>query len=534
MALALALGAGCSKTETPAVRAAREGVLLVGNGAEPQALDPHLVTGVPEHRIATALFEGLCDLDPATLEAVPAVAESWAVSDDGCVYTFTLRPDAKWSNGDAVTADDFAYAWERILSPALASEYAYMLHCIKNAKAFNEGELDAFGQVGVRVVDARTLEVTLEEPTPYFLEMQIHYTWFPLHRATIEQFGGMTERGTKWTRPGNLVGNGAFTLERWEPNRVLRVVKNDHYWNADAVRLSAVEFHPIEDTLTEERSFRTGNLHLTENVPISKIEGYQRDTPGLIRIDPYYGSYYYRLNVTRPPFDDVRVRRAFAMAVDRDTLVARVVRAGRRPAGNLTPPDPSGYTCAASIPYDVEAARALLAEAGYPNGEGFPPTELLYNTSENHKLIAEAVQQMWKDNLNVHVALLNQDWKVYLSSMSTLDYQMARSAWIGDFVDPINFLECFVTGGGNNRTGWASPAYDALIGEARRTLDAGQRMAVLEKAERVLLDEAPIIPVYFYTRVFLIAPELRGVESNLLGYINFKRLWFEPEARAEG
>ncbi|MCP4640424.1 MAG: peptide ABC transporter substrate-binding protein [bacterium] len=503
-------------------------VARIGNGAEPQALDPHLVTGVPEHRISSALFEGLVDLDPATLEPLPAVAESWTVSDDGLVYTFTLRETAKWSNGDPVTARDFTYAWQRILTPSLGAEYAYMLHCLSNARAFNEGTLDNFGQVGVKVIDDRTLEVTLENPTPYFLAMQIHYCWYPVHKATVEAYGAMDERGTRWTRPGNFVGNGAFALDRWQPNSILVVTKNPHYWNAGSVRLDAIQFFPIEDALTEERSFRSGKLHLTENVPLNKVERYQQDNPELVYIDPYYGSYFYRLNVTKPPFDDVRVRRAFAMAVDRERLVAKVVKMGRVPAFCFTPPDPLGYTCDSRIPYDPDQAQALLAEAGYPDGQSLPPVELLYNTSENHKLIAEAVQQMWKEALGVEVQLLNQDWKVYLSSMTNLDYQMARSGWIADFVDPINFLECFMTGGGNNRTGWSSPAYDALIDEARRTIDPDARRAVFQKAERLLLNEAPLIPVYFYTRVYLKAPELKGLAPNLLGYINFKHLYLEP------
>lgn len=528
MALIAALAAAGCGSALDADRASREGILLVGNGAEPQALDPHLVTGVPEHRISSALFEGLVDVDATTLEPVPAVAESWEISDDGRVYTFTLRDNARWSNGDPVTAGDFAYAWRRILSPKLASEYAYMLHCIENARAFNEGELDDFGEVGVKVVDEHTLEVTLAQPTPYFLAMQMHYTWYPVHQATIERFGAIDERGTKWTRPGNFAGNGAFMLERWEPSRVLTVKKNPHYWNAPEVELEGVHFYPIEDSLTEERSFRSGRLHFTENVPLSKIEVYQRESPDRIHIDPYYGTYFYRFNTTKPPFDDARVRRAFAMTIDRETLVATIVKAGRKPAGHFTPPDPAGYTCEAAIPFDPEAARELLADAGYPAGEGFPRVELLYNTSENHKLIAEAVQQMWKEHLNVAVGLMNQDWKVYLSSMTKLDYQIARSAWIGDFVDPVNFLECFTTGNGNNRTGWASPEYDALIAESRRIQERPARYAVYQKAERILLEEAPLAPVYFYTRVYLMSPDVKGFETNLLGYMNFKRMRLEP------
>jgi len=515
-------------------------VLHVGNGAEPQDLDPHLVTGVPEHRLVSALFEGLVDVDPETLEPVPAVAESWTVSSHGTVYTFRLREDARWSNGDPVRAHDFVYAWKRILTPALGSEYAYMLHCMKNARAYNEGTLTDFGEVGAKALDDRTLEVTLNHPTPYFLSMQIHYTWYPVHRATIERYGQMDERGTRWTRAGNLVGNGAFRLERWEPDRIITIARNPHYWNAGRVRLEAVHFHPVDNVLTEELLFRVGRFDLTTTVPLNKVEVYQRTRPDAIRIDPYLGTYFYRLNVTRPPFTDARVRRAFAMSIDREDLVRNVVRAGRKPAYCFTPPDTAGYTCSTAIPYDVDEARRLLAEAGYPNGEGFPEVELLHNTSDDHRQIAEAAQAMWKQHLNVRVSLVNQEWKVYLNSMLQRDYQIARSGWIGDFVDPINFLECFTTGNGNNRTGFASDKYDALIAQALGEVDGERRIAVLQEAERLLLEEAPIVPIYFYTNIFLKHPDLKGISPNLLGYVSFKRLYFEPdgapprEPRGEG
>lgn len=522
--------AGCAKKEGRADKGAtQEAVLHVGNGAEPQDLDPHLVQGVPEHRLTSTLFEGLVDLDPETLEPIPAVAESWEISEDRKVYTFRLRVSAKWSNGDPVTAHDFVYAWRRILTPTLASEYAYMLFCIENARGYNEGAITDFGEVGVKALDGRTLEVALECPTPYFLSMQVHYTWYPVHQATIEAFGRIDERHTKWTRPGNLVGNGAFKLGQWEPNRLIRVVKNEHYWDAKTVRLDAMVFHPIDNLLTEERSFRSGELHVTESVPLNKVQVYQRDYPELIQNDPYLGTYFYRLNVTKPPFDDPRVRRAFAMAVDRESIVRDVLRAGQAPAYGFTPPNTAGYTCDSAIPYDVETARRLLAEAGYPNGEGLPPIELLYNTAESHKLVAEAIQNMWRTALNVDVSILNQDWKVYLATMNNLDYQIARSAWVGDFIDPINFLECFTTGNGNNRTGYSNATFDDLIARAACEPDTANRLALFRKAEAILLEDAPLIPIYYYRRVYLKSPSVKGWHSNVLGYISFKRLYLDDE-----
>lgn len=499
-------------------------MLRFGNGAEPQDLDPHVVTGVTEHRVLSALFEGLAGVDPATLEPTPGVAASWDVSEDGLAYTFHLREDAKWSNGDPVLAQDFLYAWERILTPEMASEYAYMLFCMAGARAFYEGEITDFAEVGAAAPDDRTVVVRLDHPTPYFLQMQVHQSWFPVHQATIEKFGGRTERGTRWTRAGNFVGNGPFMLARWEPNKRIVAVRNPHYWDREAVGLDGVIFYPYDESQTEERLFRVGELHVTSMVTPNKFDVYQRENPEILQNADYLGTYYYRLNTTRPPFDDARVRKAFALALDREDLVRNVVRMGRKPASHFTPPDTAGYTCAHTVGYDVAEARRLLAEAGYPGGQGFPDVTLLYNTSESHKEIAETAQAMWSQALGVDVTLRNQEWKVYLESMTQLDYDIARSAWVGDFVDPITFLECFTTDNGNNRTGWSSSAYDALIAEAVRTADREARFAALQKAEAILLDELPVIPVYFYTNAWLQAPEVQGLEHNLLGYISFKRI----------
>jgi len=514
---------GCQRREISALR--------VGNGAEPQDLDPHVVSGVLEHRILSTLFEGLVDCDPGDLHIMPAVAESWTVSDDGRQYVFQLRHDALWSNGDPVVAEDFVYAWRRILTPALGAQYAQMLYCLKNARAYHEGTLDDFGKVGVHAIDSKTLEVTLENPTPYFLSMQIHFAWYPVHRGTIERFGAIASRNSKWTRPGNLVGNGAYRLNRWVPNNYIEVVKNERYWNAHKVRLPRIVYWPMDNAFTEERSFRTGALHLTENVPLLKVPAYRRDHPEQIHLDPYFGSYFYRINVTRPPLNDVRVRRALAMAIDRKAITTRVLTGGQRPAGTLTPPGVADYVCDAGIEFDPAGARRLLSEAGYPGGRGFPGVEILYNTSESHKIIAEAIQDMWKTNLNISAQLLNQDWKVYLASQRTLDYSVARASWIGDYADPNTFLECFRSDNGNNNTGWTSAAYDTLLDEAAQTPDPAARLDRLREAERILLDECPIIPIYYYTRVYLKSPEVKGWKSNILGYISFKDLYFEDAAQ---
>ncbi len=527
--LAVCFVTGCSWRDEGALPGM---VLRVGIGAEPQDLDPHQVTGQPEHRILGSLFEGLADIDLTTMKPVPATAESWDISPDGRVYTFHIRPEARWSNGDPVTAQDFAYAWRRILSPKLGSEYAYLLHCIRGARDFNEGKTTDFGTVGVRVVDDRTLEVTLGSPTPYLLAMQTHTAWLPLHRATIEKFGAIDERGTLWTRAGNLVGNGAFTLAEWQPNDVLRVRRNPHYWNTAQVRLDGIEFYPIDNQQTEERSFRAGILDLTSTVPTHKIPIYRREHPDLIKICPDLGTYFYRINVTRPPFNDSRVRRALVMALNRDEIANNVLKAGERPAASLVPPDMPGYTARAQVKYDPEAARALLAAAGFPGGQGMGPVEILYNSSDAHRTIAETVQRMWRDNLGVDARLLNQDWKVFLAAVNTLDYAVARGGWIADVADPANFLECFQTGVGNNRTGWSSPEYDALIRASHTETDRAIRLELLQQAEALLLDESPIIPIYFYTWKFLQSSAVKGLVLNPLDHLSWTDMWLERDKGA--
>lgn len=501
-------------------------ILYVGNAAEPEALDPHIVTGVPEHHILSSLFEGLVGLDAKDLTPLPGVAQSWTVSEDQLVYTLSLREDARWSNGDPVTSADFLYGWERILTPEMASEYGYMLYSMKNARAFAEGTLNDFSQVGAKALDAHTLEVTLENPTPYFLQLHIHYTWFPLHRASLESFGGMTERNTQWTRPGNLVSNGPFTLTRWEPNNVIEVRKSDTYWNKDTLKLEGVNFYPVGNEQTEDRMFRAAELHMTENVHVSRVQAYKDNNPELIRCDPWIGSYFYRINTQRKPFDDVRVRRALALAIDRDSITTNILKGGETSGGSLTPKNVNGYTAKAEVSFDPIAAQALLTEAGYPNGEGFPEFSILFNTSEKHKIIAVVIQQMWKEHLGINVTLENQDWKVYLSSTSNaqMKFDVSRASWIGDFIDPVTFLECFTSKNGNNRTGWSSLPYDQLIADSLKARDPVQRYELFQKAEAILLEEMPIIPIYHYTRPFLLAPEVKGFQPNLLGYTPYHTL----------
>jgi len=508
-------------------RGDREQILFMGNGAEPKGLDPHIVTGVSEHTIIAALLEGLVSEDPVDLHPVPGAAESWEVSEDGARYTFHIRPGAVWSNGDPVTAHDFVYSFKRMLTPALAAEYAYMLHPLKNGKAYNTGQVKDFAQVGVKASDERTLVIDLEHPTPYFLELLNHYSWWPVHPPTIERFGGADKRDTPWTRAGNFVGNGPFLLKTWEVNRAIVVEKSPTYWDAAKVRLREIHFLPIDSADTEERAFRDGTIHISSTVPLHRVEYYREQRPESVRFDPYLGTYFYRFNTTHAPVGDKRVRKALSLVIDRESITRFVLKGGQQPAYCFTPPATGGYTAKARLKYDVKAAQALLAEAGYPNGQGFPAIELLYNTSEAHRVLAEAIQQMWKKDLNIDVKLVNQEWKVYLDSVKRLDYQVARAGWIGDYNDANTFLDMWVGDGGNNRTGWANAEYDRHIALAGRTTSPAERLKHFQEAEAILLDETPVIPIYFYVRSLLIQPSVQGWHPTILDHHPYKHVYLQ-------
>ncbi|MDD5674647.1 MAG: peptide ABC transporter substrate-binding protein [Chitinivibrionales bacterium] len=525
VALALALS-GCQQKK----EAENPGrILRYGNQIEPQDLDPHIITGIPEYHIVSGLLEGLVNPDPVDLHPLPGMAEAWDISADRCTYTFHLRPAALWSSGDTVTAADFVFSIRRILSPRLGAEYAYMLYCVKNGRRFNKGELTDFSQVGVRAPDARTLVITLTQPTPYFLALLSHHSWFPVHPKTILKFGPLDARGTAWTRPENFVGNGPFTLAKWELNKIIEIRKNPRYWDAAAVRLQAVRFYPIENMQTEERAFRTGQLDLTTNVPLEKIDWYKQHDPQLLKIDPYLGTYYYLFNVNKPPLNDKRVRRALALAVDRESLVKYVLKGGQAPAICFTPPNTAGYTSAATIGFDTLEARRLLAEAGYNAQHPLPAISLLYNTLQTHHEVAQALQQMWRTYLGVSVTLVNQEWKVYLASTQERSYDIARMGWIGDYNDPNTFLDMWITGGGNNRTGWSNRAYDSLIAAAAAASSQQERYRCFSRAETILLDEMPVLPIYFYTNGYLMQPQVKGWYPNILNLHPYKFMWIEKK-----
>jgi len=516
----------------PAPANAPQKILRWGNGDEPQDLDPQIISGSVEHNLVRALFEGLVSTAPDDKGVLPGVAERWDISPDGLVYTFHLRADARWSNGDPVTADDFARSYKRMLTPALGADYAYMLFLLKGATDFNAGKTTDFSTVGVRAPDARTLILTLERPAPFLLEAMTHYSWFPVHLPTIEKFGAPDSRGaSRWTRPGNLVGNGPFVLTEWKPNQIISVRRSPAYWDAATVKLDGIDFYPVTQPDTEERMYRAGQLDITYEMPPSKIAPYRRAPNSVLHLDPYCGVYFYRFNTARKPFDDVRVRRALALAIDRERLVKHVTLADERPAYTIVPPGVAGYEPApdAALKADIAEARRLLAEAGYPNGKNFPKTDLLYNTLEKHRAVAEALQQMWRKNLGIEIGLHNQEWKVYLDSQKTTDFQIQRAGWIADYVDPHVFFDLWRTGGGNNNTNWGDPGYDKLLDAALDARTREERYATYQKMEKILLRDLPVMPIYFYTYARIISPRVKNFRTTFLD--NYPWKYVDLEAK---
>ena len=522
--LALA-SAGCHKHQTAAAEGVEKGILLVGNGGEVQSLDPQMAGGLIDHNPISALYEGLVTLDEATLQPRPGLAEKWEISDDGLTYTFHLRAGLKWSNGEALTTADFLYSFKRAISPSLASEYKDVYFPVVNAEAYARGEVKDFAQVGFAAPDASTLIVHLRRRTQYFLTLLRNNCWYPVYPANVEKYGKPDDRSNPWTRRPPLVSNGPFRLVAWRDDRDVEVEKNPNYWDAAHVRLNGIRFFSNESLQGQELAFRAGQLHVTEALPPDKIDSYRQESPSRLHIDPLLGTYFLRLNVRRPGLDDARVRLALGLAVDRAAIVERVLHGGQSPAEAFTPPGLGGYEPEPVQRLRLDEARRLLAEAGHPQGQGLPEFELLYNTSETHRVIAEAVQEMWRRDLGVRVRLLNEDGKSAEEARRAGTFDVLRSSWIADYADPSAFLDIWRSDSGNNFTGWTSADFDALMFKADRTADAAARAALFGQAERLLLTEAPIVPLYHYTHVYVLQPTVHGWHANLLDHHPYKAVW---------
>lgn len=517
----------CSRRETLVEAGNRGKILHVGNGAEPGTLDPHLADAYTDSRLLGALFEGLSVIDERTSQAVPAAAESWETSADGLVWTFHLRAGLRWSNGEPLTADDFVQSWRRCLSPELASPYAFFFYQVKNAEAFNHRQIADPVAVGFAAPDARTITVTLAHPTPYLPLLVASCSWYPVNPRVLARLGGLNRRDTPWLTPQQFVGNGPFGLKEWTPNGRIVAAKNPLYWDAGTVRLNGIVFYPIENPDVEERNFRAGQLHVINNLPLSKIPAYRASDPAKLRIDPFAQVLFIRFNTTRPPFDNSKLRRALSLAIDRDSISRNLLHGSRAPAHHFAPPGLAGYVSRATVPDDFAAARQLLADAGFPGGRGLPPFEIQVRNDELQPKIIEAVQAMWERELGVHATIALLEQKTSIQNQRVLDFTVGSNGWVADYPDPATFLELFVTNGMANWTGWGDPAYDRLIARAAQTADLKERYDCFQQAESILLEQSPIIPLVFGARNYLIHPSVKGWDPALIGLYQYKKVYLQ-------
>jgi len=486
--------------------------LTLCNGGEPQSLDPAIITGQLDGRVCLALFEGLTTRN-AKGDIIPGMAESWERAPDGLTYTFHLRPDIKWSNGDPVTADDFLNSWERVLNPSTGSEYAYQLYYLVNGEAYGTGKITDFSQVGVKAPDARTLVVSLSHPTAYFLELTSLQTLCPVHMATVKKYGD------EWTKPDHIVSNGPYILKEWRLNDYILVEANPNYYKPVPIhRIKALPTSNPMSCFNLFYSHKTDLILDTRSIPAMLVQDIKKEP--YFHANPFGATAFIRFNVKRKPFDDVRVRKALALALNKGDIVNKITRAGESVANTLVPPGNAGYTSPTGLTYNPDEARRLLAEAGYPNGEGFPDVNILYATrGSGPGDVATEMQALWRKELGItSIHLRGQEWKVYLNTQQLVDFDLCLSAWIGDYNDPQTFIDMFVTDGGNNLTGWSDPQYDQMLQTSENTADPAQRMQILQNMEKILVeDQVPIVPVYFFVGMSLYYPDkLGGFEPNFV------------------
>lgn len=502
----------------PGCRPAPPAGLVILNGNEPESLDPHIVTGVSEMRITKAIFEGLTKLDARTGLPIPALAERWEMSDDGRTYTFFLRTNAAWSTGEPITAHDVVWSWRRALDPATAGDYAGQLFYLRGAEDYYHGRLASPDELGVRALDAHTVRVELNAPVAFFLDMCAFPTLAVVPRRTIEAYGD------RWLKARPLPASGPYQLESWRVNDRVRLRKNPLYYDAANTRTEVIDLLSVGSPNTALNLYETGLADIIwdkDLVPAELMDELTR-RPDFHTFD-YLGTYFYRFNVTKPPFDDPRVRRAFALATDKRRIITKLTKGGEKAADHFVPPGTANYESPAGLGFDPEAARRELAAAGFPGGRGFPRFEYAFfaSTGGAAKMqlkIAVELQQMWRETLGVSVELRQIERKIFYSSQSRLDYDISASSWIGDYNDANTFLDLFLGNSGNNRTGWKNDRYDDLIRRANTETDLKARAALFREAEALLIrDEAPIVPLYFYAGFnYFHESRVQGIWPNLL------------------
>ena len=496
---------------------APDNTLQRGLSSDPETLDPHKARSTQAADILRDVGEGLLGFSP-TGKLIPAAAESWEISEDGRVYTFHLREELRWSNGEPVTADHFVAGMRRLVNPKTAAFYAQMLTSIENATSIIVGEMPAT-TLGVEAPDARTVVLRLAQPTPYLLSLLSHPSTFPVHP------GSLAEHGDNFARPGRLVSNGAYQLEGWVPGSLLSLRRNEYYWNNAGTAIDAVNYHVIVNSSSELNRYRAGDLHITNTVPADSFAQVRKEYADELHVAPYLGVYYYGFNLTRPPFrDNLPLREALSMAIDREELTASVTGRGERPAYSWVPPGVNNYTPAqagfAALGKEEreQLARARYKQAGY--GEDKPlQIELRYNTGDLHRKVAVAVQSMWREVLGVEATLINEEFQVLLANMRDAEVtQVFRSSWTGDYNDAHTFLSMLQRDNAANMPRYANDKYEELMTRAAAQVDPDRRRLYLEEAERVMLSDHPVIPLYIYVSKHLVKPEVQGWGDNVLDY----------------
>jgi oligopeptide transport system substrate-binding protein len=491
--------------------------LVIINNAEPESLDPAQVTGQSEMRVVSALFEGLCRYNAKTGEPEPALSDRWRISEDGRTYTFHIREGLRWSTGEPISSADFLYSWRRILAPETAADYAGQFYYIKNAEAYNTGSITNVDQVGISAPDPSTFQVVLNQRTPFFLNI------CALQMAAVVPRKAIEAKGDHWILSRPLPVSGAYELASWRINDKIRLRRNDRYWDAGSCQNTFVDLLPVGSASVALNLYETGGTDIVwdkELIPAELLEELQK-RPDFHTFD-YLGSYFVRFNVTRKPFDDARVRRAFALSVDKERILRKIVKTGGKIASALTPSGIRNYTPPEGLGYNPAFAKKLLAEAGYPDGANFPTVTYMFNYAAGavgiHEKIAVEMQQMWREELGVRVDLRRVESKIFYGAQSALDYDFSRSSWIGDYNDPTTFLDLFRSANGNNRTGWKNRRYDELLDQANAEADSAKRNAMLQQAEALLVhDEVPILPLYYYVGInYFDSTKITGIYNNVV------------------
>ncbi len=526
--LSMLSGCGGSGQTAKTGNSTKKDMMVANLVSEPKTIDPALNNATDGSTVIYNIFEGLVRIGNDN-KAEPGLAEKWDIQDNGKKYIFHLRDGLKWTDNTPITAKDFKYGILRVLDPTVGSSYSYHAYCIKNGKAYNTKKAKA-EDVGVKVIDDKTLEIDLEYPVPYFLDILSWHLLLPLKEDMV------TKNANGWANdPSTIISNGPFKITEWKHNDYMLLEKNPNYWDAQNVKLEKLKLVMITNNNTALTAYKTGDIDLITDIPPVQLQSLIAS--GEAKSNPQLGPYFFCINVTKKPLDDARVRKALALAIDREALVKTVTRGGQKPAVGFIPsgiPDGgsekdfrSNGKSYIETTANVVEAKKLLAEAGFPDGKGFPEISFLYNTSDVHKSVAEAIQAMWKKNLGINIKLTNQEWKVFITTRTQGDYEIARHGYFADFFDPGSLFDLWTTGSPNNDAKYSNPKYDELVTQAAKEQDPTKRSQLYHDAEDILMDEMPVIPLYYYTQNYMLKSNIKGLHLSPLGWSFFRSVTIE-------